>query len=178
MNVPLDDQYLTWLYSQIASVKTRNASKTYWTLAKQLYSKEFVWIVPNDDNRVEDGRDLRYEFIDAAELEDVSQSWIELGCSMLEMLIALSRVLAFQLDREPRDCFWLLMDHLDLTQYTDREYTDKTYEVVDNILDKVIWRTYYPNGRGGLFPLDRPHQDQRQVEIWYQLNAWLIEKGA
>jgi len=62
MNEPLDDLYLTWLYSQIGSIKLKQPSRTYWSLFRQLYTKEFVWIIPNDDNRIEDGRDLRFKF--------------------------------------------------------------------------------------------------------------------
>lgn len=63
MDGPLDEQYLKWLYRQVASSKYRNPARTYWSLLRQLYTTEFVWTVPNDDNRVEDGRDLRYEFL-------------------------------------------------------------------------------------------------------------------
>jgi len=46
---PLDELYFTWLYSQVGSVRTRNPARTYWSLLRYLYTKEFVWIIPNDD---------------------------------------------------------------------------------------------------------------------------------
>lgn len=171
-NEPLDELYFKWLYSQVGSVRT-SRSRTYWKLLRQLYTKEFVWIIPNDDNRAEDGRDLRYEFIEDQQLDDVDSNWLGLGCSMLEMLIGLSRRLAFEAEGRPRDWFWHLIKTLGLDDYTDN--TDFPYDKVDDVLNRVIWRTYSRNGNGGLFPLHKTTKDQRDVEIWYQLSAYLLE---
>lgn len=170
----LDESYLTWLYAQVGSVKTKKSSRTYWTLLEQLHRKEFVWFVPNDDNRVEDGRDLRREFVLAEQLENVDQNWMTLGCSMLEMLVALSRRLSFQANGEASVWFWHLIDVLGLHSFNDR--MKYSYKTVDDILETVIWRTYNPDGRGGLFPLRSAERDQRKVEIWYQMSAFLIER--
>lgn len=96
---------------------------------------------------------------------------------MLEMMIALSRVLSFEADGEPRVWFWHLIEMLDLEQYNDRNYNANRLaeRKIDEALDRVIWRTYSPNGRGGLFPLNRATRDQRDVELWYQLSAYLLE---
>lgn len=173
MNEPLDELYLKWLYRLIESNRFRNPSRTYWKLTRKLYTKEFVWYIPNDDNRVEDGKDLRYEFIDDCKLQDVDPEWLDLGCSMLEMLIGLSRRLSFQVQGQPRDWFWHLLTNLDIREYNDYGVFPDT--LVDETIDNVIWRTYKSNGRGGLFPLRRPKQDQREVELWYQLNSYVLE---
>ena len=175
MSALLDEEYLTWLYSQIGSVKLRNRSRSHWSLARQLYSKEFVWFVPNDDNRVEDGRDLRYEFLDATGLE-ADPEWLSMGCSMLELLIGLARRLSFETDGEPRVWFWHLIEQMDLKQYNDRVYDAKAEERIDEACDPIIWRLYSPDGRGGLFPLNHPKEDQTKVELWYQLSAYLLEQ--
>lgn len=169
---PIDELYFQWLYSQVGSENVRNRSKTYWELLRELHKKEFVWIVPNDDNRAEDGRDLRQEFLSETNIEPEAD-WLRLGCSMLELLIGLSRRLAFGDDGEPRDWFWHLMDNLGLRIYNDARI--RSLERIDEILDRVIWRTYEPDGTGGLFPLKQPAQDQREVELWYQLSAYLLE---
>lgn len=174
MNGPLDEEYLTWLYAQVASVRQRSRSKTYWSLLRQLYVKEFVWWVPNDDNRVEDGRDLRYEFFAEMGIEDQDLDWTGLGCSMLEMLIGLSRRLEFEGGGLAKKWFWVLIDNLGLSEYHDNAYSDA--EAVDEILDCVIWRNYHADGRGGLFPLEAPEQDQTKIEIWYQLSAYILER--
>jgi|SRR6478609_4869518 len=177
MDVLLDEEYLTWLYSQIGSVKLRNRSKSHWSLARQLFKKEFVWFVPNDDNRVEDGRDLRFEFLVANGLT-AEEEWLSMGCSMLELLIGLARRLTFEMEGEPRVWFWHLIETLDLFQYNDRVYDAMAEEKIDEALNRVIFRTYEADGRGGLFPLRRPPADQREVELWYQLSAYLLELTA
>lgn len=173
MNKPLDELYLTWLYGFIAEPELASPSRTYWNLSHVLFRKEFVWFVPNDDNRCEDGRYLRYEFIEDLGLEDTDPDWLELGCSMLELLIGLSRRLSFQGEGEPRDWFWILINNLGI-RYNDRRKIPQDY--VEEVLDNVIWRTYEPNGHGGLFPLRRAERDQRDVELWYQMSLYLLER--
>lgn len=170
MNEPLDDLYLRWLYSLVANPRSRNV--TWWNLLRRMYCKEFIWFVPNDDNRAQDGQSLRYEFIEEQGLADVDPDWMDLGCSMLELLITLSRELSFLAEGEPRDWFFDMLNNLDL-RCDDKHYPGNDY--VEGVLDNVIWRTYKPNGKGGLFPLRRPDQDQRDVELWYQLNRYVRE---
>lgn len=174
MNKPLDELYLNWLYAQIDDVAETNKSNTHWNLAALLYKKEFVWFIPNDDNRVEDGRYLRHEFIEDLGLFDVDPDWMALGCSVLEMLIALSRRMSFLADGEPRDWFWHMIDNLAL-RYNDRRKIPEAF--VDDVLTTLICRTYKRTGHGGLFPLRRARHDQREVEIWSQLSAYLTERA-
>lgn len=176
MDEPLDELYLKWLYHLVGNVKLKNPARTYWCLLKQLHMKEFVWIVPNDDNRLEDGRDLRHIFVDEEGLTDVDQLWMELGCSMLEMIIALAQKLEFEDDGHPADeWFWRMMENLNLHECTDA--SQYSIKVVDEILDTVIWRTYRRNGKGGLFPLHHAKKDQCEVELWYQMNAYILENN-
>jgi hypothetical protein len=175
MKAPLDELYFTWLYSQVADTTIKTPSRTYWGMCRQLYTKEFVWFVPNDDNRIEDGKDLRYEFVDDQKLNDVDESWLHLGCSMLELLVGLSRRLAFEAEGQPRDWFWRLIRNIGLQNFSDSNPFHMTQEEVDEILNRVIWRTYEKTGHGGLFPLMNQHKDQRQVELWYQLSSYVLE---
>lgn len=175
MSEPIDELYFRWLYSQVSNVKLRNPSRTYWSLLKLLHMKEFVWFVPNDDNRLEDGRLLRTEFVETNHIQDVDPNWKDLGCSMLEMLIGLSRRLWFEDDLPADEWFWHMLENLGLNGFTDRGGWDE--QDVDEILNVVIWRTYEPDGRGGLFPLMDAHEDQREVELWYQMSEYLLENG-
>lgn len=173
----LDEQYLNWLYSQVGSVKSRNKARNHWNLLRQMYRTEFIWLIPNDDNRVADGKDLRYEFLAECGVDEVDPDWLDLGCSFLEMLIGLSRRLSFETEGEPRIWFWHLIETLDLEQYNDAYYDKMAERKIDAAMNNVIWRTYSPSGKGGLFPLNHPDRDQREVEIWYQLSAYLMEQG-
>jgi hypothetical protein len=174
VNKPLDELYLNWLYAQIDDIEETNKSHTHWNLANLLYKKEFIWFIPNDDNRVEDGRYLRHEFIEDLGLVDVDPDWMALGCSVLEMLIGLSRRMSFLADGNPRDWFWHLIDNLAL-RYNDRRKIPEAF--VDDVLTTLICRTYKRTGHGGLFPLRRARHDQREVEIWSQLSAYLTERA-
>lgn len=177
MEKPLDELYFEWLYSQVGDPRIKNPNRTYWKLLLQLYKKEFIWFVPNDDNRIEDGRDLRFEFVDAAGLQDVDPNWISLGCSMFELLVGLSRRLAFEAEGEPRDWFWHLLGNIGLRYCTDANFEVFSEEEIDAKLDAVIYRTYYPSGHGGLFPLENTTNDQRKVELWYQLSEYVLERS-
>jgi hypothetical protein len=174
MSPPLDELYFTWLCNQVGDTRVKNPNRTYWGMLKQLFLKEFVWVIPKDDNRIQDGKDLRYEFVDQSGLGDVDPGWINLGCSVLELIIGLSRRLSFEIDGEPRDCFWELINNLSLGTYLDSRPFQS--EEVEEILDRFIWRTYSFDGKGGLFPLKNPDEDQTKIELWYQLCAYVLEK--
>lgn len=178
MNPLLEGLYFEWLYEQVADLRATNENERFTRLLKLLHEKEFVWIVPNDDNRLEDGRDLRHEFIGKARIKLVESEWdsewLHIGCSMLELLVGLSRRLAFEAEGSVHNWFWELMGNVDLIRYSDRyEFHPK---VVNEVLDRIIWRNYGRDGEGGLFPLKSSRVDQRKVELWYQLSAYLAER--
>jgi hypothetical protein len=173
MKQPLDEAYLHWLYRQVGP-EVSDPRQQYWELFRLLYKKEFVWIVPNDDNRAEDGIELRKDFcVEEGIPED--EAWMHMPCSVLEMLVGVAKRMCFILDEPTKNCFWTLMYNLELDQCTDGK-VDKVR--VDTDLDDLIWRRYLFNGKGGLFPIEHPEEDQRKVEIWYQMNAYLLEQGA
>lgn len=175
MDEPLDELYFRWLYSQVGSVKTRVRARTYWGLLRQLYTTEFVWFVPNDDNRAMEGLELRQEFLQNSDISVPDESWMAIGCSFLEMLIAMSRRFSFECGREPSHWFWLMMRNLKLDSYNDAGKIPEG--IISARLDTVIWRRYGSDGHGGIFPLEHPEKDQRKVEIWYQFNAYMLENG-
>ena len=177
MDEPLEEQYFTWLYNQVASVRLKNPARTYWSLTRLLHKKEFEWSVPNDDNRVEDGRDLRHEFVTQHHIYRPDPEWVGMPCSMLEMLIGLSQRLSYEAEGDARDWFWELIENLDLEHFNDRAYHgDVSKYHINAILDRVIKRQYQPDGYGGLFPLHDPRRDQRKVELWYQMSNYLLER--
>lgn len=176
-NKPIEELYFCWLYGQIGSVRLRNRARTYWSLLKVFHSTEFTWTIPKDENRAEDGRELRYEFIHELDV-DVDDSWLDLGCSVLEFLVALARRFAFIVDGETDEWFWHIVGNLDLADYTDREFQKDpiSHEIqVKRTLNRLINREYKSNGEGGLFPLRYPEYNQRRLEIWYQMHAYILE---
>lgn len=172
---PLEEQYIYWLYRQVASVRARNPTRTFWSLIRLLHQKDFDWSIPNDDNRVEDGRDLRYEFASEYNLE-LSQNWINQKCSMLEMLIALSRRLSFEAEGLPAGWFWELLKNIGLDDYNDNYIRGCDTQLIVYALNRVVDREYEADGHGGLFPLNDSREDQREIEIWNQASLYLMER--
>jgi hypothetical protein len=177
-NEPLDELYFKFLYAQIGAIKSRNPMRTHWHLAKQLYTTEFLWFIPNDDNRAEDGKYLRHEFLEDIQYDNPDPEWMSLGCSMLEMLVAMSRRLAFMGEGEPREWFWEILENagIGMASTSDQYYNRVLEKGIDEVLSRIIWRTYSENGIGGLFPLPNSTRDQRKVELWYQMNAYLVNE--
>lgn len=134
----------------------------------------FEWYVPNDDNRAEDGVDLRFEYLE----ETHNQMFILSDCSMLEMFIGLARRISFELGVPTDNCFWVLMENLNLNhrQFSDAFFSDAEANIVHDTMNTINTRTYEYDGTGGLFPIFDPNEDQRKVELWYQMSAFLTER--
>jgi hypothetical protein len=142
-----------------------------------MYQTRFVWSIHNDDNRAEDGRELRDEFL-AETNSEADDAWATLECSIFELLVALSRRAAYETENQATEWFWHFLGNLGLARYSDavyRNYNHRTVTEVSEILDIFVTRSYGREGHGGLFPLRRARRDQRRVELWYQLQAYLLE---
>lgn len=173
----IDDRYFEWLYGLFGSVRNANPARSYWEVSKVLYSTEFVWLIANDDNRVSDGLELRAQFLDEQGSDGADEEWSRLGCSVLEMLIALSQRASFESETEPAAWFGIFLQNLDLVEFRDDRWTKANQSIVEEILERFVYRNYHPDGTGGLFPLNSPPEDQRRVELWYQLASYLSEQA-
>lgn len=163
-NDQLLDRYLVWLEPHTGVLEQ---SRTYHDLLRLLMAREFLWFVPNDDNRIEDGLEVRREF--KAGIRDL---WPP---SVLEVIVALSRRLSFAADGPAPMWAWQLITNLELHKMWDPLRRRKEI-AAEEILDNLIYRTYQPDGYGGFFPLiDAGDADQRKVEIWYQMAAFVEE---
>lgn len=177
-DAPLDDLYLEWLYKNyIGPLTQRNPRNTYWGLAKQIHSKKFEAILKMDQNRAEKGICLRQDFINECGIEDIEVNWLQLECSMFEMLAGLACGASFNSLGEPHEWFMKFLDNLGLLNYNDASYGQLEFREVDLALEQLINRTYDKTGAGGLFPLNHAKRDQTKIELWYQLSAYLLEGG-
>lgn len=170
MSNPLTEDYLRWLAPQI---RDEEKSPTFWDLFVAMFEKEFEWKVLNDDNRCKDGLDLRAEFCYANHVRAGSLHFLD-QARFLEVLIGLSRRMAFDAGGSAQGWAWQFILNLELDRMSD-PLTRRKLRQVDDILDTVIWRTYMPDGVGGFFPLTRPDEDQTQKELWYQMAAYIDE---
>jgi len=164
-------QYFKWLVLQIGDASVDDIEP----VCTLMHQKEFVWFVANDDNRIQDALDLRLEYLYEEGLPVPSEALRLVHVSVLEVLVALSRRMSFFMDGEPYMWAWVLMEHLGLHKYRGR-ITPKRRENVDQKLDDLVWRRYDADGTGGFFPLAWPNEDQRKIEIWYQMQNWIGEQ--
>jgi hypothetical protein len=160
-----EQEYFEWLISQ---VKIPN-NRTYYDMFSRMYDLEFVWMIPNDDNRVQDGLDLRGEFSNG-----IRRRLNGKGVSILEILVSLSRRVSFIAGGDAPTWAWRLLKNLRLTKISD-PLTDEKINKLDEILYNLVWRAYDSSGHGGFFPLKNPIEDQTKVELWYQMNAYVNE---
>ena len=169
-----ENGYTKFLYNMIID------SNKYTILLDVLHNMKFYSLIPNDDNRGFDGVYLRQLYTDS---EGGNPSFYREigGCTVLEMLIGLSNRLVFEtMDSEWEKTlskwFFILLDNLCIEQFDDfhvRPGID-VFKIQEKV-EKMLNRTYDNHGVGGLFPLKNPKYDQRYVEIWYQMSAYIIE---
>lgn len=170
-----ESMYFLWLLSLVKA----DTNNTF--LTSRLYNKSFTWKVDFDDNRAKDGLDLRDEFSYANNIILLQKT-----CSVLEMMIALSRRCEDYIMYDPdlgdqtSRWFYIMIQNLQLTKYMSNSIVDLkdiliASRDIDNKLDILLDRKYDYSGKGGLFPLKNPSKDQRTNEIWNQLNDYLKE---
>jgi hypothetical protein len=172
MDEPIEESYFKWLCAKVVRPAVPTPSLTYWKLLSLLHHTEFVWTLSGDDNRAEDGRDLRHSFNIEAGLEDDDQ-WEHVPCSVLEMIIALIDRAEFMTGISAKDWFWYIMENLGLDDCNDASGFSE--RAVSDVLERLVWRNYRYDGVGGMFPMQHPNENQTQIEIWHQFSEYLIE---
>lgn len=184
MTFDLEQDYFHWLCELIG---VEQGEHSYWILAQELHRRPYYALIPHDENRAADGIEVRENYLQDIGWPKYAQITGE--CSMLEMLIGIAQSMEFQTD-DPYDMdgnrhdtgywFWDMMANLGLTKYDDEMYgeigRDAFYEGVERVLSRLLERRYSPDGHGGLFPLNDCDKDQREVEIWYQMCAYLADQ--
>jgi len=154
----------------------------YHILFDILYGTEFSWILPEDEHRASAGRYLRERFEAETGLA-CKDEWTDWPCSFLEMLVALAYDMESILYNPSEGdstyiWFWEIVENLDLADLDDRTMIgspQRTYRHVNSVCYQVCNRTFDRNGWGGLFPLRAPVEDQREVEIWFQMQSYILE---
>lgn len=157
---------------------------SYRRLLEYLYERDFYYILVMDENRELDGIALRYRFAEENGYSQASKEFVDISsrrsCSILEMMVALSLRMEEAIMSDPAvgnrtgQWFWGMVASLGLSDMTDQNFDIfKVNGALTNFLD----REYRPDGAGGLFTLSNPGRDMRFIEIWYQMQAYLLEVG-
>lgn len=169
-----DEEYFKTLYGLVSPTRDQAPSSSRYILCSILHQTEFIPWIRMDEDRALDGLTLRHTYNVGSDEP----------CSMFEMLLALSKRIVYQteglVDWEAKDWFWLMLDNLGLFELNDEALTSMSGPLHENqvhqALKRLNDRTYEYNGTGGLFPLAQTEQDQRKVDIWYQMSAYLLER--
>lgn len=168
------DPYFNWLCALIGA-------DGHEMLASALHERAFHPLLEMDSNRGTDGLQLRVEFMNEHGVWGSSSN--RGPCTMLEFLVALAKRMSFLTSGEGSHgqtafYFWKMIGNLRLDRLTDEKWYDINSDFfVEDACYRINERQYEANGNGGLFPLKKPTCDQRRVEIWYQMNAWLMENS-
>lgn len=93
---------------------------------------------------------------------------------MFEVNAELAHRASFLNNLPVQNWFMQFIKNLGLERYPDAVcYPVPGHSRVDTILNRLNNRRYAYNGTGGLFPLVDAQEDQRLVELWYQLGAYI-----
>lgn len=169
------NKYFKWLYDLVRG-KRYSKSMSYEKLLMRLHDTEFIYSLLMDENRAEDGVDLRYRFGDEYDCLNEVDSHLTGPCSVLEMMVALALRCEEHIMYDPSygdrtsQWFWGMIVNLGLGSMTDERF-DRDF--VDKTIDVFLRREYEPNGEGGLFTIKDCKFDLRAIDIWYQLNWYL-----
>lgn len=171
----MSSDYINWMLKSVLKF-TDEECKMYNYLCNDLAEIEFNSSHPMDENRANDGLKLRNMYKESTG-GDLGQ--IEPFCSVLEMLVALSKRIEHQLMRDPligdrtKRWFFEMIDNLGLSEFTNDNWKYENGDILKNKIDIFLKRKYNKNGKGGLFPVKNVQIDQRNVQIWDQLSAYL-----
>lgn len=171
--VKVKKQYFDWMCNLVCN-------DNYTSLLHHLNSIDFTYTIAMDGNRAEDGVDLRYRFGYECNIDDsiIATYLDDHPSSVLEMMIALAfrseeMIYGNVDDHGPlNNMFWTMIENLGLDAMTDHNYNPK---YVDEAIFEFLNREYKYNGEGGLFVVQNPTCDMRNVEIWCQMNWYLNE---
>lgn len=165
-----DDLYFKWICSFVAPDNCR-----YTKLLGKLYSLEFVPVLDMDGNRAIDGIDLRRYFSSDEGVEPPLQGF---PCTMLELMVALARRMDSQIlyDTEDRtsEWFWIMVDSLGLSSMTDILFDAMKVELIVHRFNNRKFDRY---GNGSLFVVCSDSVDMRNLDIWYQMCAFIADRG-
>lgn len=175
----LTERYYDWLYKIVCGEwEPRNLS--FHRLLMFLYNRDYVPACEMDVCRAADGINLRYRFATENDIPYAAlhEEFNGAPCSMLEMMVALAVRIEEHIMEDSSagnrvgQWFWNMVVSLGMAAMDDQRFSEDRAEF---IVKRFMNRDYQPNGAGGLFTLAYPTEDMSQIDIWYQLMAYLNE---
>jgi hypothetical protein len=178
---PLVRPYFRWLYDQVVYFNDPQGMQSYWQVCARMQDMTFLDLVEHDSNRIAEATNLRDRFL--ATLADVTphdrNDLLFPDASIFEVLVALAERANYMVEMDMYKWFNIFLRNLGLDRYSDGYCLLHLTGNIDRILNRFNRRSYRANGHnGGLFPLEHPTRDQREVELWYQMGAYINENTA
>lgn len=174
----LASKYYDWLVQLVCPDKVIGSE--YRKVLQLLYFVDFRYILPMDANREEHAIRFRYRFGDENGYEqyEIANELDYRPASILEVMVELAVRIEETImqddeygDRTPV-WFWDMMASLGLDKMDNGRYDEpEAFEIIERFLNLE----YAPNGKGGLFTIDEPYEDMRNVHIWAQAQ-WYLEQ--
>lgn len=183
-SVDIREAYFLYLCEYVGEFKGWDED-THNILLRLLFNTEFYWTIELDRNRAEDGKLLRDEF--AKVTKYVTYESIDGPCNMLELLIGI----AIRMDgitykgehiSHVADYFWEILGNLLgsklMFESSDGRIDDRICLSVKKSIQGFLGHKISYTGKNGLFPVKkRDFGDFKDMEIWNQMHAYLIEKS-
>ena len=167
----LYSDYFQWL-CQI--VHADDPDQSYICLMRSLFDIPFVVAMDMDENRADDVWTLRGDFRGGLHPETEP--------SVLEVLVSLAGRINDEIMWNPDQgdrttvWFWEMLENLGFSGLYDGATSESTIRyLAERAVNRWMYRDFEPNGSGSIFPLKHPREDQRYVEIWYQMHAYFLE---
>lgn len=173
----LRKRYFDWMCQLVCDNRQHKKSQ-YLELLLYLDRATFHYTIELDGNRAADGESLRYRFGRDRGYDDARIAYYldDRPASILEVMIALAVRCEEHImedleigDRTGR-WFWDMIESLGLEDMRTGSFDIRH---VDMVIDRFLRREYKRTGEGGLFTIRHSKRDMRQLEIWYQMHAYL-----
>ena len=165
--------YGLWLINRVGFKR-----KKYENLLIELHYIPFHYSISLDRSRAEDGMIVR----DIFGLENGYPNLnFDEKCSVLELLVALAVRIEYEYignpsEEHPEKIFWEMIENLfNMDENWRLCGPEIDVQFVHYTVDKWLDRRFDYDGHGSIFPLKYPDCDQTQIDIWSQMNRYLME---
>lgn len=156
---------------------------SYDQLMDYLYDQPFCALMALDENRKDDGIELRYQFghENGYNRDDIYE-YLDCGkpCSVLEVMVGLAQRCENQITLDmdegarPERWFYPMIQSLGLSHMTNGRLDT---EEADEIMVRFLSRRYSYFGEGSLFTVNNPKYDMRKADLWYQAMWYITENS-
>lgn len=177
-------EYYNWLCERMSINPRENGIES---VCSMLMVSPFVAVLKDDENLIESALYLRRTFVRGCDQEQKREFYHSLkDCSVLEIMSVLLEKMSYMLLENPLASsdqgalFFELLDNLELGWINDRSFSanpDVCSEYIEDAVSIFVNRDYDDDGQnGGMFPLENPRSDAREMGLYQQMDEYLIER--